>query len=126
MSERIDAYLTDGRLTTDGWRAALEDGVLLGQSCTACDHVTAAPKAACAHCGSRDISTVHLPEEGTVFSVSRIEVAPAGFDAPYHVGIVTLGDGRITARLTRAADLGDTVEFVGAASTPEGLAPRFG
>jgi uncharacterized OB-fold protein len=126
MSESPDAYQSDGRLTTAGWQAALEDGVLLGQACTDCDHVTAAPKAACARCGSRDLSTVRLPEKGTVYSVSRIEVAPSGFDAPYYVGLITLGDGRVTARLTGAADVGDTVEFQGSASTPEGPAPRFG
>ncbi|WP_135535842.1 Zn-ribbon domain-containing OB-fold protein [Halostella pelagica] len=126
MSESLDDYRSDGRLTTDGWRAALEDGVLLGQTCADCEHVTAAPKAACARCGSRDLSTVQLPEEGTVYSVSRIEVAPAGFDAPYHVGLVTLGDARLTARLSDAAEIGDSVSFQDAVTTPEGPAPRFG
>ncbi|WP_233752206.1 MULTISPECIES: Zn-ribbon domain-containing OB-fold protein [Halostella] len=125
MSEFAD-YLTDGRLTTAGWQDALGDGRLLGQECADCGHVTAAPKAACARCGSRALETVELPEEGTVYSATRIEVAPEGFDAPYRVGIVTLGDGRVMARLEGDADIGEAVSFRGASSTPEGPAPLFG
>jgi uncharacterized OB-fold protein len=125
MSDLGD-YRTDGRLTTAGWRAALSDGRLLGQECADCGHVTAAPKAACARCGSRALETTELPEEGTVYSVTRVEVAPEGFDAPYHVGIVTVGDGRVMARLENDAAIGEAVAFRGSASTPEGPAPRFG
>jgi len=120
-----DDYTDDGRLTTSGWRDALADGHLLGQECRDCGHVTGAPKAACARCGSRALDTVRLPEEGTVYTVTRIEVAPEGFDAPYHVAMVTLGDARVTVRLDREAGIGETVSFAGAASTPEGPAPRF-
>ncbi|WP_135821093.1 Zn-ribbon domain-containing OB-fold protein [Halostella litorea] len=122
----VDDYAEDDRLTTGGWRDALDDGLLLGQECRDCGHVTGAPKAACARCGSRALDTVRLPEEGTVYSVTRIEVAPEGFDAPYHVAMVALDDGRVTARLDGEADIGETVTFTGAASTPEGPAPRFG
>lgn len=122
----VDDYVEDGRLTTGGWRDALEDGQLLGQECRDCGHVTAAPKAACVRCGSRAVDAVELPETGTVYSVTRIEVAPEGFDAPYHVAMVALGDGRITVRLDDEAAIGETVTFEGAASTPEGPAPRFG
>jgi len=121
----VDEYVEDGRLTTSGWREALDDGVLLGQECRDCDHVTGAPKAACARCGSRALDTTHLPEEGEVYSVTRIEVAPEGFDAPYHVAMVAFDGGRITARLGDEAAIGETVTFAGAASTPEGPAPLF-
>ena len=122
----VDDYTENGRLTTDGWRDALSEGLLLGQECRDCGHVTGAPKAACVRCGSRAVDAVRLPETGTVYSVTRIEVAPEGFDAPYHVAMVTLDDGRITVRLDEAAEIGETVTFEGAASTPEGPAPRFG
>ena len=122
----VGDYLTDGRLTTAGWRAALSDGRLLGQECADCGHVTGAPKAACARCGSRALETSDLPKEGTVYSTTRIEVAPEGFDAPYHVGIVTVGDGRVMARLEDDADIGETVTFRGSEQTPEGPAPKFG
>ena len=122
----VEDYLTDGRLTTAGWQAALSDGRLLGQACGDCGHVTGAPKAACARCGSRALETTELPEEGTVYSVTRVEVAPEGFDAPYHVGIVSVGGGRVMARLADDAAIGETVTFRGAASTPEGPSPRFG
>ena len=40
----------DGVLTCRKWAAALREGILLGQECSECGHVTAAPKVACAQC----------------------------------------------------------------------------
>ncbi|SNZ06853.1 hypothetical protein SAMN06269185_1309 [Natronoarchaeum philippinense] len=125
MTGDLSAYLSDGRLDADGWTAALADDRLLGQACLECEHVTAAPKAACARCGSRDLEPVELPEQGTVYTATRIEVAPEGFEAPYRVALVALGDARVTARLDGDASIGDTVRFVGAIDTPEGPAPLF-
>mgnify|MGYP000695737969 CR=1 FL=1 len=125
MTELTD-YLTDGRLDADGWTAALADDRLLGQACPDCDHVTAAPKAACVRCGSRDLEPVELPEEGTVYSATRIEVAPEGFEAPYTVALVTVGDARVTARIDADVEIGDDVRFRGATESAEGPAPKFG
>jgi len=122
----LSAYLSDGRLDADGWTAALEDGHLLGQACPECEHVTAAPKAACARCGSRDLDPVELPEEGTVYSATRIEVAPEGFEAPYTVALVTVGDARVTAHVPDDVEIGDEVRFRGATDSSEGPAPTFG
>jgi len=126
MTDDLSAYLTDGRLDADGWRAALEDDRLLGQACPDCEHVTATPKAACARCGSRDLDLVELPEEGTVYSATRIEVAPEGFEAPYTVALVAVGDARVTARVDADVEIGDEVRFRGATESVEGPAPTFG
>jgi len=126
MTDDLSAYLTDGRLDADGWTTALEDDRLLGQACPDCEHVTAAPKAACARCGSRDLEPVELPEEGTVYSATRVEVAPDGFAAPYTVALVTVGDARVTARIDADVEIGDDVRFRGATESTEGPAPMFG
>ncbi|GAA0671540.1 Zn-ribbon domain-containing OB-fold protein [Natronoarchaeum mannanilyticum] len=126
MTSDLGQYLSDGELGVDGWTAALEDDRLLGQACPDCEHVTAAPKAACARCGSRDLDPVELPEEGTVYSATRVEVAPEGFAAPYTVALVTVGDARVTARIDADVEIGDDVRFQGATESPEGLTPLFG
>lgn len=126
MTNDLSAYLTDGRLDADGWTAALADDRLLGQACPDCEHVTAAPKAACARCGSRGLEPVELPEEGTVYSATRIEVAPEGFEAPYTVALVEVGDARVTARIDADVEIGDEVRFRGATDSSEGPAPKFG
>lgn len=108
-----DASLPDP-LTHAEWTAALHDGQLLGQRCGACGNDTAAPKAACNECGSREIETVELPTEGTVYTVTTIAVAPAAFEGGYRVAVIDLetdGNARVTARLESDADVGDAVAF---------------
>lgn len=109
------------------WRQHLwEDGVLLGQRCRDCGHATAAPKTACARCGSRDVERVDLPTEGEVYARTRIEVAPADFEGPYEVGLVDLGDARVLARLDGAYEIGDAVALVDVYEGDLGPAPVFG
>ncbi|UTF52032.1 Zn-ribbon domain-containing OB-fold protein [Natronosalvus rutilus] len=108
-----DAGLPDP-LTHAEWTAGLRDGRLLGQRCVACGNETAAPKAACNECGSREIETVELPTEGTVYTVTTIAVAPAAFEGGYRVAVVDLGtegNARVTARLEADAEIGDAVAF---------------
>ncbi|MDY6764598.1 MAG: zinc ribbon domain-containing protein [Halobacteria archaeon] len=123
MSKSVEKH---EKLGFKEWAEALRNGDLLGQECVECGHVTGAPKAACAHCGSRELETVELPEEGEVYSVTRIEVVPEGFEEGYDVGIIQLGDARLTARLEKSADIGDEVEFTGVIETDEMPAPVFG
>lgn len=113
-------------LTHDRWTRALRDGDLLGQRCRDCGHETAAPKAACARCGSRTLETVTLSTEGTVLTSTEIAVAPADFagDAPYDVAVVDLGPARVLVRLEDAVEIGESVEFVGALEGEE-PAPVF-
>lgn len=112
-------------LTHAEWAAALADGELLGQRCSNCNHETAAPKAACARCGSRTLETVSLPTEGVVYSETTVAVAPVGFDGGYRVAVIDLGEARVLARLEGDAGIGDPVEFVGPLEDGEEPAPLF-
>lgn len=102
---------TTERLGYSEWAAALRDGELLGQECPECDHVTAAPKAACARCGSRDIATVPLPTEGEVYSETTIAVPPEGFNGEYQLALVELGEARVLGRINGTVEIGDVVTF---------------
>ena len=119
---------TDAILTHDAWAEALESGDLRGQRCPACGHETAAPKAACARCGSRELETISLPTEGVVYTESTVAVAPEGFDAPYRVAVIDLGEVRILARLADdcEADIGDEVSLLGTVEERTEPAPLFG
>jgi len=109
------------------WRRTLwEDETILGQRCGDCGHATAAPKAACAQCGSRDLERVELPTEGEVWARTRIEIAPADFEGPYTVALVDLGDATVLARLTDEFEIGDSVELVDVYEGDLGPAPVFG
>jgi uncharacterized OB-fold protein len=111
----VEAYLEDGELTHRAWSAALREDVLLGERCADCDHVTAAPKVACARCGSRDTAVIELQTEGTVYAETTVFVAPAAFsDAePYGVALIDIGDARIMAHIDGDVDIYDHVEFSG-------------
>lgn len=115
-------------LTHDAWASALREGDLLGQRCADCGHETAAPKAACVRCGSRDVETVSLPTTGTVHSATTIAVAPEGYDGPYRIAIVELGAARVLGRLEGEAAIGDRVELTGAIAEAgeDDPAPLFG
>ncbi|WP_248515079.1 Zn-ribbon domain-containing OB-fold protein [Salinarchaeum laminariae] len=109
------------------WRQHLwEDQVLLGQRCHDCGHATAAPKAACAQCGSRSIERIDLPPEGEVYARTRIEIAPAEFDGPYTVALVDLGEARVLARLTGEREIGESVTLTDVYEGDLGPAPVFG
>lgn len=128
MSEQQPAperYLEDGALTAAAWRRALQDGVLLGQRCPDCGHVTGAPKAACARCGERDLVVEALPTAGEVYTETTIAVAPAGFDGPYRVGVVQLGESRVLGRIPDDAAIGDGVALAGVVEADDRVAPRF-
>lgn len=120
----------DARGTTDPsaaqWREALRDGRLLGQHCPDCGHETAAPKAACAQCGSQAVERVDLPTEGEVYARTRIEVAPAAYEGPYDVGLVSVGDARVLARLDGHFEIGDAVSLQDVFEGEHGPAPVFG
>lgn len=121
-----DATDPDELLTYDGWVQALrDDGRLVGQRCRECDHATAAPKAACARCGGRDLETVDLPTDGEVYTVTTINAAPAAFEGPYHVGLVTVGDARVMAHFEDAVDIGDRVELAGFVEDTGSPGPLF-
>lgn len=123
MSEDDLATVPD-ELTYSDWVTAIRDGTVLGQHCRDCGHATAAPKAACARCGTRDIETVELPTTGTVYTETRLEVVPEGFDGPYHVALVELDDARVMVHVPEPVEIGQTVELAGTIEN-EGVAPVF-
>lgn len=109
------------------WRRHLwETRALLGQRCGKCGHATAAPKAACARCGSRALEQIELPTEGEVYARTRIEVAPAEFEGPYTVALIDLGKARVLGRLRGEFDIGDDVALVDVYEHERGPAPVFG
>lgn len=115
----------DERLEYHDWADALRDGELLGQECADCGHATAAPKAACARCGSRSLDTVSLPTEGEVYSETTVNVPPEGFAGEYQLAVVDLGDARVLVRIEDRVDIGDRVAFAGVIETDGHPAPVF-
>jgi uncharacterized OB-fold protein len=117
-----------GALTHVEWKRALRDGVLLGQTCKDCGHQTAAPKAACAYCGSRSLRRTELPTKGVVHTETTVAVAPRQFgeQAPYQVAIIEVGDARVMAQTDRTVEIGDDVELEGIVSEGDDVAPLFG
>lgn len=118
--------MTADRLTYDEWAEQLRDGTLLGQACTDCDHVWGTPKGACPDCGSRNVETVELPEDGTVYTETTVAVPPEEFDERnYQVVIVAVGDARVMGRLDGEAAIGDPVTFDGAFENDDHPVPLF-
>lgn len=117
-----------GHLTHDEWSDAIENGELLGQSCPDCGATQGTPKAACPHCGSRDLETVELPTEGEVYTETTINVPPVGVDERgYQVVVVQLGEARVMGRLTDGeVEIGDTVTLSGFVADDDGyVVPMF-
>lgn len=121
----LSEHFEGADITYADWADALDDGAILGQRCDECGHATAAPKAACARCGSRDLDAVALPTKGTVYSETALGVTPAGFDDSYQVALVTLDDARIMVHVNGEVSIGDTVAFVEVVRTDGTVAPVF-
>jgi uncharacterized OB-fold protein len=66
-----------------------------------------------------------LPTTGEVHSETTIEVAPAGFEAPYTIVIVSVGDARVLGRTDGDVSIGDTVELSGALEAESFVSPVF-
>lgn len=124
-----DATHSPGETTPDyeQWTETLhEEQVLLGQRCPDCGHETAAPKAACARCGSRTLESIRLHTEGDVYATTTINVAPDGFDGPYDVALIDLGEARTLGRVRGEPGIGDPVAVVDVFESEAGPAPVFG
>ncbi len=84
----------------------LKDGRLMGSTCGRCGFRTFPPRADCPECMSDDFSFTEYSGKGEVYTYTKTEAAPTGFDdyAPYTVVVVELeGGGRLVGWL------GDTI-----------------
>ncbi len=73
----------------------LRDGRLMGSRCRSCGHLTFPPRADCPECMSPDFELAEYSGRGTVWTWTRIDAAPTGFerDAPYTCVVVELEEG---------------------------------
>ena len=73
----------------------LKDGRLMGSRCKECGYETFPPRADCPECMSGEFEYREISGKGKVFTYSRIDSAPTGFDdvAPYTITVVELEDG---------------------------------
>ena len=71
------------------------DGVLLGTSCRQCREYFFGQVVFCQSCGSKDLESVELSKQGTLFSYTIVRVPPPGWqgDVPYALGQVELPEG---------------------------------
>jgi uncharacterized OB-fold protein len=91
------------------WQAQLREGRLLGHECESCNQITTFPRGACDDCGSRDLVPTELPTTGKVYSETRVQVAPEGFEGGYQLALVDLNGALVLARIDGDADIGDAV-----------------
>jgi uncharacterized OB-fold protein len=77
--------------------------------CRTCAKIAFPPRLSCSGCRGEAFEAVTLPERGTLVTWTVLHVAPRGFSGqtPYIVGIVELGDVRVTAQIvdTEAREL---------------------
>lgn len=120
--------LEENHLDHERWEQALTEGVVLGQRCNECEYVTATPSAACVRCGSRTLIVVELPETGTVYTQTTVEVAPDEQGHGYQIAFVDLGEARLLARIADGdcVDIEDTVELNGTREHAGDIAAVFG
>ncbi len=95
FSPRVSGY------TQPFWQA-LDEGRLLSTRCNACGQQSFPPRNLCRGCWSTSLQWVELSAKGTLYSFTRIHIAPQAFrsDAPYAIGIIDLEKGpRLMCRL---------------------------
>lgn len=92
----------------DEFRAGLERGELLLQSCKACRQLNMYPRHACPHCQSSDLGWQAAQGGGRLLSFTVLRAgAPEGFadELPYALGVVRLEEGvQLLARLVPDSD----------------------
>ena len=73
----------------------LKDGRLMGSRCKGCGFRTFPPRADCPECMSADFEFHEYGGEGTLYTYTRIDAAPTGFDdeVPYTIAVVELAEG---------------------------------
>lgn len=95
VAPRISAF------TRPFWEA-LGQGRLISTRCAQCETLGFPPRNLCRACWSRELRWVDLAPQGTLYSFTRVHVAPGAFrsDTPYAIGIVDLQAGpRLMCRM---------------------------
>lgn len=95
------------------WRLKKQRYALVGEVCPYCDAKIFPPRDVCPECGKEAKTAYAFSGKGEVYSFTRMDNAPAGFEeqAPYTVALVKLEEGPIvTAQLT---DLGESDVQIG-------------
>lgn len=97
---------------------ALAHQRLISTQCAQCGLVSFPPRNLCRACWGRDVPWVSLSTHGTLYSFTRVHVAPGAFrgDTPYAIGIVDLHAGpRLMCRMigdVQTADLDQPVDML--------------
>lgn len=84
----------------DEFAQFLKDGRLMGSHCRQCGYRTFPPRADCPECLSGNFEYIEYTGNGTLYTHTRIQAAPSGFEdlGPYDIGVVDLeGGGRLLA-----------------------------
>ena len=95
------------------WRLKKQRYALVGEVCPHCDAKLFPPRDICPHCGGEAKQPYQFSGQGEVYSFTKMNNAPAGFEeqAPYTIALVKLAEGPVvTAQLT---DLGDQQVEIG-------------
>ena len=73
----------------------LKDGRLMGTVCKGCGYASFPPRADCPECMSGEFEFKEWSGKGTIYTLTKIEAAPIGFEdeVPYTIAVVDLEDG---------------------------------
>ncbi|MBI5061620.1 MAG: Zn-ribbon domain-containing OB-fold protein [Candidatus Aenigmarchaeota archaeon] len=81
------------------WRLNKSKYSLTGSRCSACNLTYFPPRMLCQKCGRTCLDEVSLPETGKIISHTTIYVAPEGFNAPYTIAVIDLGEVLFTSHV---------------------------
>jgi uncharacterized OB-fold protein len=80
-------------LTYGEFKEGMKEGKLLGLWCNDCAQALIPPGAVCTSCGRSNLEVRSFAKKGKIRTFTVVRVGPAGFPAPYIVGLVELDDG---------------------------------
>ncbi len=84
-----------------GFVDRLVQGELFATRCSGCGRIYFPPRADCAGCLGSAMQWEKIPEKGKLVSFTRVNYAPAGFEAdvPYTLALVDFGEVKVFGRL---------------------------
>jgi uncharacterized protein len=78
---------------TQEWFDRIDAGELTVPRCTVCTSYFLYPRSSCPRCGARSVELAPAAGHGVLLSFVVNHRGPAGFDAPYALGVVRLAEG---------------------------------